>query len=376
MPREVATRRWLTVPLLLAALGSTPGCGRASLDLRVERAAAALFNEFETVSKTDVSRLPFHTLANRLDTDPEGVLFVPFGYLFESLQFFGPTTAERVAGQTSVILGGVSDFRSPTGFGGVSSRNCYVLLVKPGFRLEDYLGRAPTEHHADVPVWRWTTKIGEYGEGDDRASTLIAMQLNASYVLISNDAERIAKVAQAFATVQPKEVLARLSEWSEISTKQYLDVPPLSIQQRDRSDGSGDRRRAQGRRVAGVLHEPCWSARNASAGQLTASRHRAGADSSEMAAAARRASSFSRRDTAIPAPASSEHKNMGGSGADGRRTGRVGERAHGDDSDGIWNLCVNMLLLEAISEDAPIEILDERWGSPSYPKYGGGRRGE
>ena len=47
------------------------------------------------------------------------------------------------------------------------------------------------------------------------------MQLNASYVLISNDAERIAKVAQAFATVQPKEVLARLSEWSEISTKQY-----------------------------------------------------------------------------------------------------------------------------------------------------------
>jgi hypothetical protein len=51
----------------------------------------------------------------------------------------------------------------------VSSRNCYILLVKPGFKLQDLVGRSPTDSWKGSPVWRWTARLGEYGEGDDRA---------------------------------------------------------------------------------------------------------------------------------------------------------------------------------------------------------------
>jgi hypothetical protein len=212
--------RWLTSALTFAVL-TLPTVCHASVESSVERAAASLFTEFETVAKTDVSRLPFHVLGKPLEDNPERMLFAPFGYLFAAFDFFGPKTAERVAGRTAVILGGFSDFRSPTGFGSISSRNCYVLIVKRGFKLEEFFGRAPTETWGTAPVWRWTAKMGEYGEGDDRPSTLIAVQLDPSYVLVSNDAERILKVAKSLTTVKPKEILARLGEWRDVTTRRY-----------------------------------------------------------------------------------------------------------------------------------------------------------
>lgn len=196
------------------------GC-RQPVDRRASVAAAALFGEFETVVKADVSQLPFEVVG-RGEPDPRQMLFLPFGFLFAALDTLGESTSERIAGETAVLLGGMKDFRGPTGLGGVSSRNCYVLVVKPGFSLARSLGKTPTGQVNGAPLWRWSARIHEYGEDDDRPSTVFALEAGPSHVLVSNDEQSIRRVADSLErTAQHEGLLDALTEWKDVSRSPY-----------------------------------------------------------------------------------------------------------------------------------------------------------
>ena len=205
---------------LVLTLGLASGCARASFDAKTEIAASALFADFETVSKAKVSRLPFHLVGDQ-GPHAEIMLFRPFSYLFSALDSLGDSTAEELIAQTDVVIGGAGHFRAPTGLGAVSSRNCYILLVKPGLDLARYTARPATEKWRGAPLWKWTAALGEYGEGDSRSSTIFALQYG-SYVLISNDAERIVRVAEHVVADEDATKGATIpAEWPELSRSDY-----------------------------------------------------------------------------------------------------------------------------------------------------------
>lgn len=200
-----------------------------------------LFGGYETVAKADVSALPFEVLGSR-NEDPRVYLIAPFDFLFAAFDAVAPRTAERVMSETAVVLGGMKDFRAPTGptgLGGVSSRNCYVLIVKRGFDLARVLDKPPTERWEGMPVWRWSAQLSEFGDGNDRPSTIIALQM-PPYVLVSNDPDNVFANARSLQTGSNDE-LQKLTEWRDVGSHQYwmfrrlrFDVPDLNATGLDR----------------------------------------------------------------------------------------------------------------------------------------------
>lgn len=159
---------WVRV-LIACVLATSTACAR-SQSQSADAAAAVLFAGYETVVNTDVAALPFEALARQYE-DNRTSLFVPFGYLIGALDAHQPKAAERAMSQTEIVLGGMKDFRGPAGLGGVSSRNCYVLIVKRGFDLARLLGKPATERWEGLPVWRWNPKLFEFGGGGNRRVT-------------------------------------------------------------------------------------------------------------------------------------------------------------------------------------------------------------
>ena len=205
--------------LLCGIIAGSIACGTFHGRQHANIAAGVLFERYETVAKARVSALPFESLAGPYD-DQRIKLLRPFGYLFGALDATGEKTAERAMSQTEVVLGGMKDFRAPEGLGPVSSRNCYVLIVKRGFDLARLLGKPASERLEGVPVWRWTAKLGEFGEQDQRASTLVAIQMKP-YVLVSNDPEAIFATARALQRNTGTATLKTLSEWKDVAPLQY-----------------------------------------------------------------------------------------------------------------------------------------------------------
>lgn len=205
--------------LVCGILAGSIACGTTHGRQHANIAAGVLFERYETVAKARVSALPFESLARPYD-DQRIKLLRPFGYLFGALDATGEKTAERAMSQTEVVLGGMKDFRAPEGLGPVSSRNCYVLIVKRGFDLARLLGKPASEQWEGVPVWRWTAKLGEFGEGDDRSSALVAIQMKP-YVLVSNDPEAVFATARSLKRNAPPRVLNTLSDWRDVASREY-----------------------------------------------------------------------------------------------------------------------------------------------------------
>lgn len=204
--------------LISGTISGSLACGTVNIPQRADGAAGMLFDGYETVAKADVSTLPFEILGRQ--EEPRAWLFMPFGFLFAALDATGTRAAERAMSQTEIVLAGMKDFRPPEGLGSVSSRNCYVLIVKRGFDLASVVGKPTSEQWEGWPVWRWTAKLGEFGEQDDRPSTLVALQM-WPYVLISNDPDSIFANAAALKRKTPPAVLNTLREWKDVAQRKY-----------------------------------------------------------------------------------------------------------------------------------------------------------
>ena len=66
-----------------------------------------LFSRYETVAKSDVSKLPFEAIGNRQDL--RGWLFMPFWFAFAGLDAATPKAAEHAMSQTVTVLSGAKD---------------------------------------------------------------------------------------------------------------------------------------------------------------------------------------------------------------------------------------------------------------------------
>jgi hypothetical protein len=191
-----------------------------------------LFAGYETVVKADVAALPFDIVGLPPWNNPRRDLLAPFGFLFAALRAATLKGDQRVMRETALVLGGMKDFRGPEGLGSVNSRNCYVLVMKPGFDLARVLEKPPNDWWEGAAVWRWTAALNEYGELDDRASAIVAVQM-PPYLLVSNDPETVftnARLLKGGAT----DTLRSLTEWRDTAPHEFwmyrrirFDTPDL-----------------------------------------------------------------------------------------------------------------------------------------------------
>jgi hypothetical protein len=194
--------------------------GRDSATPDRERAAASvLFERFETVlySKSDLLSAPqaYHQMSAQ-DTN---YLRFPFAYLSKGLDSAGKQISAEMLESAIAVLVGARDFQPPKGLGGVRSQRCYVVILGDhnAFQLQKYFHQAPQTSAAGSHVWKWSAKLGEFGEGDTKPSSLYTTQIGHSYVLVSNDLSELQTVADRLSSSnQDAPVLAGIREWESV----------------------------------------------------------------------------------------------------------------------------------------------------------------
>jgi hypothetical protein len=194
--------------------------GRSMADAKPEsQAAAALFNQFETVFYLRSNLISGGAASPQLSARDSKYVRFPFAYLLQGLDSLGSHASDTILQKSEALLVGAKDFRSPAGLGTVSSKRCYVIILAKHtvFDLSHYFHQAPTASAASAPVWNWSTALGEFGENDPRPSSLFAAQVASSYLVVSNDlAELEAVVARLDAPSDSLEVLSNLRDWDTV----------------------------------------------------------------------------------------------------------------------------------------------------------------
>jgi hypothetical protein len=209
--------------LLLGLILATCEPLGADADQR-SRVAAVLFDQFETVFYSDTDLLANPGVLGHLSALEATTVRYPFAYLLGALEAADTRASQSLLDNARAVLVGAKDFRPPTGFGGVSSRRCYVVVLRPGngFDLAKYFRKPISASTTGSPVWNWQAKLKEFGEGNQKPSSLYASQVERSYVLVSNDLQELQTIAERLTS--PGDELKGLSEihdWETVSSHQY-----------------------------------------------------------------------------------------------------------------------------------------------------------
>lgn len=194
------------------------GWPKASSTPDPSRAASVLFQEFETVFYSRTTLLSRSRTPRNLSDQQRSTLGLPFAYLLGALDSEAEGLSENVLSNSTVALVGAKDFRPPTGLGGVNSRFCYILLLRSGsmFDLREFFHQPP-ESSPEILMWSWSAKLGEFGEGDPRPSTLYATQIEKSYVLLSNDPDEIKTAGKRLTSDTSFQELGRIRDWTSLN---------------------------------------------------------------------------------------------------------------------------------------------------------------
>ena len=205
--------------LLLAILLS--GCNRGMANTNNELGAAStLFERFETVFYAKGDLLSGSDAYHQLSKQDADALRTPFGYLLGGLDSLGKRTSAEIVESGEAVLVGAKDFRPPAGLGGVRSGLCYVVVLRSrsAFDLGKYFRQAPVAFAVGTPVWNWSARLGEFGEGDPRPSSLYATQVAHSYLLVSNDLQELQTIAGRLASAdEDRRMLTRIRDWEFVS---------------------------------------------------------------------------------------------------------------------------------------------------------------
>ncbi len=213
------------------------GCGRAgsvpdaatrnrAVPEAEAQADSALFQEFETVFYVQADMLSGIGLASGLPPSARNHLSFPFYQLTEGLrQLASHAPSELIPAGSSVLLG-AKEFKAPsgpTGLGDVRSTRCYVIISE-GRRspeLERYFFRhSPVGTAQGSPVWNWSAKLGEFGDGNPRESLLYITRVGERYVLVANGLEQLQAVAARLVNGNGNtEELKDLQDW--LSVRQH-----------------------------------------------------------------------------------------------------------------------------------------------------------
>lgn len=207
------------MPVLLVLLSVACRAG----DTNVQQATSALVTSFETVFYTKADLISSSGAYKGLSKRAADSLRVPFGFLATGIDSLGKNNLANLLSNVDAAWVGAKDFRAPAGLGGVHSRQCYVLLLKEGSRLElqKIFSRAPSGKIGEAPMWSWSADLGEFGEGDRRPSTLYATQVR-QFVLISNGLEELRQVAGRLESQDVgKSDSAVIKDWTTLNQHDY-----------------------------------------------------------------------------------------------------------------------------------------------------------
>jgi hypothetical protein len=180
-------------------------------------AAAALFQRFETVFQSKTSLLAA--------AGPRDFVRVPFAFLLGSLEALDKRAPGEVLDNAEAVFVGSKDYTPPkAGLGMVRSMFCYIVVLRDKNELD--IGRhfkRPISSAFGGPVWHWSASLNEFGEDDPRPSSLYAVQIAQSYLLVSNNLKDLEYVAGGLRSSKANDsrVLARNPEWDEISEHKF-----------------------------------------------------------------------------------------------------------------------------------------------------------
>jgi hypothetical protein len=212
-------RRWKALVLLVFLFSGSRGT-KADMDSIVQqRAASALFSEFETIFYAKGNTLSESYDSSRIPKNDLEVLRIPFTELRGALGSLGDGFVNDVLTAGDGFFVGAKDFAPPTGLGPVYSKRCYVILLgnQSKLNLRNHFPNAPVAYVAGSPIWTWSANVGEFGELNPKQSTFFAASIAGAYLLVANRLEELLTIANRLAPPTNSARLTRNPNWSSLT---------------------------------------------------------------------------------------------------------------------------------------------------------------
>jgi hypothetical protein len=190
--------RWASTAILIIVGFLLSGFTKSVADtIKQQRAAAALFDQYETVFYARGDLLSTSGGYKRLSKHDANAMRAPFADLLQALDPLGKVDSVEILRNTDAALVGAKDFRPPGGpppnLGAVQSRFCYVLVSVDRSAVE-FSKIAPKSHviSTENSVWKWSAPPAE---GHSQPYTFYAKEIAHSYLLISNELNDLHAIA-------------------------------------------------------------------------------------------------------------------------------------------------------------------------------------
>ena len=186
-----------------------------------QRAAAALFDRYETIFYTNTDLSTPLTPYKGLSRPAASSLSIPFGQL-AGLDLLNKHASSEILGNADSVLMGARDFISPTGAGSAGHPGLFCFIVvfgkQPMPDFGKYFTQTPSSPAAGAHVWKWIADIYDIPP----APTFYATQVGGFYLVLSNDDKDLQKVAAELASsYDPSKTLSTVRDWSFVSQHEY-----------------------------------------------------------------------------------------------------------------------------------------------------------
>lgn len=217
----MARTKWTSkiAVMLIAFLSS--GCTKSVANTaEQQRAASAVFDQFETVFYARGDLLSGSGGYKRLSQQDANALRVPFANLLQGLDPLGRQASAEILGNADAALVGAKDFHAPggppPGLGGVQSRFCYVLVLgtRSTFEISRVGSKSGVMSSAEGAAWKWSAPPTE---GHPQPYTFYATQVAHSYVLISNNLDDLHAMSAKLSASDTAPNLSSIRDWESIS---------------------------------------------------------------------------------------------------------------------------------------------------------------
>jgi hypothetical protein len=169
------------------------------------KAASVLSSHFESVFFAKTVVLSSVGPYKGMDERSIHTLRLPFAELFQGLKLAEPPNSESLVDPSEAIMVGAKNFLPPAGLGPVRSERCYIIVLKPDHvkSLGQYFSRSTIVEREGMQIWKWSARLGEFGEDDPkRSTTLYATQLGGVYALIANNIDDLLTTSKALKTAE------------------------------------------------------------------------------------------------------------------------------------------------------------------------------
>lgn len=214
----------MRIAIVLFALLLLSSCSSNSPVAEEWRAADALIPRFETVFYAKGSLLS-GSIPSGADFTSQSrrVLILPFGAVLSGLNSRGQGIANEILSNSSAVLVGAGDFRSPEGplgLGPIRSRYCSIVVLKRQytFDLGQRLGEAPSSSEGGIRIWSWSKQLLKSSENGSPVTQLNAAKVGPSYLLFCNELKDLRNIAPRLDSPGLQNLeLNRTRDWKLIS---------------------------------------------------------------------------------------------------------------------------------------------------------------